>query len=324
MPTRRSKNQNLKGCYTYHEKQKDKQQMQYGDFERRLGKDSIKSFDMCSISLQHCEDPMVSPQGVVFDKETVLKYIIKQKKDLKMQRIEYKQYLQDLKDAETRKHRIKKQREITNFIKTTDALVVRSDPIDNPLRSVRGDKTPANSNFWVAGTVRDTNYATLTDGRGILKRTIDVEDGLLDGTGYGGEMRKIISKPDKHVRCPVTKEPLEFDKLLPVTFTRIQGKQEAQKASIAGSSTQGEPSKFVCAISGDPLTNATKLMVFKSGGQVITVESFDKAVKKTMICPFTQNKLTKDDYITLRRGGTGFSSANDLQRTEKSAAFMAS
>ena len=159
MPKRRSKNQNLKGCYTYHERQKDKEEMQYGNFERRLGKDSIKDFDMCAIGLTTCKDPVISEHGVVFDKEQVLKYIIEQKKDIKRQGEAYKAYIQDLKDAENRKDRIKKQKELMQFRKTTDSLVVKVDPLDNPLRSVRGERTPANNgNFWLAGTVRDTGY----------------------------------------------------------------------------------------------------------------------------------------------------------------------
>ena len=69
------------------------------------------------------------------------------------------------------------------------------------------------SNFWMAGTVRDTHFATLTDGKGVLKRKLEVGEGLLDGTGQGGKLRKVVEKPDKHVRCPITGNPLEFKEL---------------------------------------------------------------------------------------------------------------
>merc|ERR1711981_306934 len=135
-------------------------------------------------------------------------------------------YIKSLKDAEERKERIGKLKEIQQFIKTSDSLKIRADPIDNPLRSVRGDATPAvGSNFWVAGTVRDTHYASLTDGKGVLKRKLEVEDGLMDGTGQGGKMRKVIAKPDKHVRCPITGNPLEYKDLIPTLFKRIDGKK---------------------------------------------------------------------------------------------------
>merc|ERR1711881_665060 len=124
MPKRRSKNQNLKGCYTYHERLKDKQQMQYGNFERRLGKDSIKDFDMCCITLQHAKEPVVSKEGVLFDKESALKYIIKQKADNKAQKKLYDEYIISLKNEKDRKERITKMKEVQQFIKSSDSLKI--------------------------------------------------------------------------------------------------------------------------------------------------------------------------------------------------------
>ena len=135
MPTRRSKNQNLKGCYTYHERLKDKEQMQYGNFERRISKDSIKSFDMCCLTLQHAKFPMLTKDGILFDRESVLSYIIQQKQKNKRQKKLYEEYIKSLKVDTERDERIKKIREVNQFIKTSDALIMRSsDPIDNPLR----------------------------------------------------------------------------------------------------------------------------------------------------------------------------------------------
>jgi len=47
----------------------------------------------------------------------------------------------------------------------------------------------------------------------------------------------------------------------------------------------------------------------KPTGHVITSKSMD-VVKKDMIFPIGDVKLTDDDFIPLRRGGTGFASAN--------------
>lgn len=329
MPTRRSKNQNLKGCYTYWEKQKDKAQMSYGNFERRLAKDSIRDFDMCCLTLQPCQTPVATPEGVIYDRSSLLEYMVKQKEKNAIQKQEYKAYIQSKKDADERKDRIDKQKEINQFIKNTDSLVVKSDPLDNPLRSVRGDKTPAvaSNSFWVAGSVRDSvrgGFSSLTDGRGILKRKLELEDGRLDGTG-GFKMAKVVEKPSKHVFCPITGKPLEYSKLIRLQFKKIDEKQKGpnNKSNIVGTEPERE-ARYVCAISGDPLTNATKLVVFKTTGDVCSEDAYKKAVQKSMICPFTMKKLEKDDILELRRAGTGFASVNDLQKTEKSAAFMAS
>merc|ERR1711981_638585 len=204
-------------------------------------------------------------------------------------------YIKSLKDAEERKKRIDKIKEVNTFIKTSDSLCLRSDPIDNPLRSVRGDATPSvGSNFWVAGTVRDTHYASLTDGKGVLKRKLEVDDYLMDGTGQGGKMRKVISKPDKRVRCPITGNALEYKDLIPVKFKRIDGgsndkAKPSHKSSIAGQANQESKSRYCCAISGDPLPNSMKLVIIISPGcddaSVCSEAAYLTSVKPTMICP---------------------------------------
>ena len=86
-------------------------------------------------------------------------------------------------------------------------------------RSVRSAETPKiSSNFWMAGTVRADHsarmgYASLTDGKGVLKRQLENGDGTVSGTGQGGALKMVIEKPDKFVKCPITGKQLEFSQL---------------------------------------------------------------------------------------------------------------
>jgi len=52
--TRHAKNATAASVYTYHERRKDASVSGYGTLHERLGKDSMKSFDCCSLSLQPC------------------------------------------------------------------------------------------------------------------------------------------------------------------------------------------------------------------------------------------------------------------------------
>lgn len=80
---RHGRNQNCSAVFSYHEREKYKKQSGYGSINERLGADAIKEFDACSITMQTCREPLVSPDGHVFDKESILEYILKQKKELK-------------------------------------------------------------------------------------------------------------------------------------------------------------------------------------------------------------------------------------------------
>jgi len=58
--TRHAKNCTAGAVYTYHEKKKDAQASGYGTQSQRVGKDSVKDFDCCSLTLQPCREPLVS------------------------------------------------------------------------------------------------------------------------------------------------------------------------------------------------------------------------------------------------------------------------
>lgn len=58
--TRHARNCTAGAVYTYHEKKRDAAESGYGTEHRRIGKDSVKSFDCCSLTLQPCRNPVVT------------------------------------------------------------------------------------------------------------------------------------------------------------------------------------------------------------------------------------------------------------------------
>ncbi len=58
--TRHARNSTAGAVYTYHEKKKDSSHSGYGTDRTRLGKDSVRSFDCCCLSLQPCRNPVVT------------------------------------------------------------------------------------------------------------------------------------------------------------------------------------------------------------------------------------------------------------------------
>ena len=124
--TRHGRNATNSAVYTYHERKKDANASGYGSDKCRLGKDSLKGkkvikyyspssyqilrynnsdnyslilhnlgYDCCSLTLQPCRTPLVSPAGWLFDKEALLKYIIEKKQE----------YARKLKEYERQKDR---------------------------------------------------------------------------------------------------------------------------------------------------------------------------------------------------------------------------
>lgn len=58
--TRHARNCTAGAVYTYHEKKKDARSSGYGTESQRIGKDSVKDFDCCCLTLQPCKDPVVT------------------------------------------------------------------------------------------------------------------------------------------------------------------------------------------------------------------------------------------------------------------------
>merc|ERR1711976_234179 len=317
MPRRRTKNQNLQGICRQAERQKVKEEMQYGSFERRIGKECICDFDQCAMSMKHTTEPVLSKDGIIFDKKSILEYILKRKKMMKQQKKAYEAYLLELAEDKEREKEVERIKVLHDFIKTTDGVKIRKVDIslDTPSNSIRGGTpTPSLSKYAVWDTPAD-GKTKLTDGKGCLKRKLVVDHGLLDGTGHFKAPKQPVEKPDKYVKCPITGNRLEYKELMEIKFRPID--PDAARAPVRHeSSTMGgvwveAPPKWCCAISGDPLTNNMQLLVLKTPGEkdamVISESSYNNTVKPSMICPFTNKKITDDCIFKIRRSGTGFS-----------------
>ena len=77
--TRHGKNSTASAVYSYHERQKDTKSSGYGSKSVRLGKDSVKDFDCCCLTLQPCRDPVITRDGYLYDREAILECMLHQK-----------------------------------------------------------------------------------------------------------------------------------------------------------------------------------------------------------------------------------------------------
>ena len=283
--TRHGRNATNSAVYTYHERAKDAKAAGYGTERCRLNKDSLNNWDCCSLTLQPCRNPLVSPQGFLFDKEALLKYIIEKKQEYARKMKEYeRQKDRDIKDL----HEIadaEKQSNREKFEKSEQSIL----PSGGPTSSSSAKATLPS--FWVPSM---TPQASKTK----------------------------IEKPDKTVYCPMSGKPLKFKDMIEVKFKLLDDEGEEEKASstvyVAGK-PQGEPKKkslvakeerYKCAVTQDILNNGTPVAVLRPTGDVVTVECVEKIIKKDMLHPLTGAKLVEKDIIYLQRGGTGYAATN--------------
>ena len=152
--TRHAKNCTAGTVYSYHERKKDTQKSGYGSKAVRLSKDSVKSFDCCSLTLQPCREPVVTPDGFLYDREAILECLLHQKTEAarKMKAFEKQKKKQEA--EELGKIEEKERSKVESFVnmekrlttKTTSAFTVTKEKSAAGPSSVVDDQTPSTSN----------------------------------------------------------------------------------------------------------------------------------------------------------------------------------
>uniref|UniRef100_A0A8C4N5W2 Nitric oxide synthase-interacting protein n=1 Tax=Eptatretus burgeri TaxID=7764 RepID=A0A8C4N5W2_EPTBU len=291
--TRHGRNCTAGAVYTYYEKKKDTTTSGYGTQRARLGKDSLKDFDCCCLSLQPCKDPVVTPDGYLFDKEAILECMVQQKCEIARQTKAYEKQKKEKASELKELAKAEQESKIMSFLERENSIV--SKPLNtffsknNAAGSSQGkeeSKLKDLPSFWVPSL---TPAAKATE----------------------------LKKPDKTVYCPMSGKPLRMKDLIPLHFTPINDRDN--KTALITKSQ-----RYVCAVTNDVLANSVPSAILRPSGSVVTVECIEKIIRKDMVDPISGEKLTEKDIILLQRGGTGFVGAGvKLEAKESRPVMMA-
>ncbi|KAM4717748.1 nitric oxide synthase-interacting protein isoform 2-T2 [Anableps anableps] len=292
--TRHGKNCTAGAVYTYHEKRKDTAASGYGTQSVRLGKDAIKDFDCCCLSLQPCQDPVVTPDGYLYEKQAILEYILHQKTETAKKMKAYEKQKQALKSTNQLESKSEERQKVERF-KTSENSIV-SKPI-NPFTSGQKKESEASSTGEASSACPASTSSQSLPSFWIPSLTPEAKPTLL-------------KKPSKAVLCPMSGRPIKMNDLIPVKFTPLD-------PSLDRVALLNRQERYVCAVTRDALGNSVPCAVLRPSGTVVTQECVEKLIKKDMTDPVSGDKLTEKDIIPLQRGGTGFAGSGvDLRAKE--------
>uniref|UniRef100_A0AAR2KGJ1 Nitric oxide synthase-interacting protein n=1 Tax=Pygocentrus nattereri TaxID=42514 RepID=A0AAR2KGJ1_PYGNA len=270
--TRHGKNCTAGAVYTYHEKKKDTAASGYGTQRVRLGKDAVKDFDCCCLSLQPCKDPVVTKDGYLYEREAILEYILHQKTEIAKKMKAFEKQKQALK-SEGQLESCSEEREKVEKFKKREGSIV-SKPI-NPFISGHS-KEMASPN----GTSVSSSSSSLPS-FWIPSLTPEAKPTLL-------------KKPSKTVKCPMSGQSLKMSDLITVRFTPLD-------ASLDRVALLTRQDRYVCGVTKDTLGNSVPCAVLRPSGSVVTLECVEKLIRKDMIDPVSGDKLKENDIIVLQR-----------------------
>ncbi|XP_011556643.3 nitric oxide synthase-interacting protein homolog [Plutella xylostella] len=273
--TRHARNCTAGAVYTYHEKKKDAAASGYGTQAERVGKDSVKSFDCCSLTLQPCRNPVVTKEGYLFDKEAILEYIIAKKAEYTRK---LKLYEKQLKKEESEKAELAAAEKEANLIKFMNrekniSSVQNKTSTSTPSTSTSSSQGKQVPSFWIPSQLPDAKITKL-------------------------------EKPDPVVYCPISGRPLKMKDLIEVKWTLVKDPDD-KKSLIA------KENRYMCPVTHDILSNAVPCAIIRTTGDIVTMECVENLIKKDWLHPLTGDKLKEKDIIPLQRGGTGYALTNE-------------
>ncbi|XP_061568886.1 nitric oxide synthase-interacting protein [Cololabis saira] len=296
--TRHGKNCTAGAVYTYHEKKKDTAASGYGTQSIRLGKDAIKDFDCCCLSLQPCKNPVVTPDGYLYEKQAILEYILHQKTEIAKKMKAYEKQKQAQKSSNQLESKSEERQKVARF-KSSESSIV-SKPI-NPFTSGQNkDGEPARPQS--ASAEPSTSGSAATSSQSLPSFWIPMLTPEAKPT--------LVKKPSKTVLCPMSGRPIKMNELIPVRFTPLD-------PSLERVALLNRQERYVCAVTRDVLGNSVPCALLRPSGCVVTQECVEKLIRMDMLDPVSGDKLTDRDIILLQRGGTGFAGSGvDLRAKE--------
>ncbi|KAM8708286.1 hypothetical protein ACLKA7_015283 [Drosophila subpalustris] len=301
--TRHARNCTAGAVYTYNEKKRDAAESGYGTNAKRLGKDSVKSFDCCSLTLQPCRIPVVTKDGYLFDKEAILQYIVTKKTEYSRKLKEYERLRRIEENELAAEANNKQQARMEQFV---NAEKPTTTPAHRPTATIVRP-TPSTSAAAAAAAASSSVSSISNMVNGHEKKLPSFW--LPSECPNAGAAK--AKKPDPTIYCPVSQQPLRVKDLIDVKFTLL--KDGDNKRSLIA-----KEARYMCPITHDVLSNAVPCAVLRPTGDVVTLECVEKLIRKDMIHPLTDRKLKDKDIIILQRGGTGYAITNDnLQAKEK-------
>lgn len=233
--TRHARNCTAGAVYTYHEKKKDAAASGYGTQNERVGKDSVKSFDCCSLTLQPCRNPVMTKDGYLFDKEAILEYVITKKNEYTRL---LKKYEKQLKKDDAEKAELAAAEKEANLIKFM-----------NREKNIASSSVASLSSTSSAPST-STSISNLANGKDKQLPSFWIPSQLPDA-----KISK-INKPDPIVYCPISGKPLKMKDLIEIKWALVNDRDD-KKSLIA------KENRYMCPVTHDILSNSVPCAVIR-------------------------------------------------------------
>mmetsp|Transcript_2148 Transcript_2148/g.2577 ORF Transcript_2148/g.2577 Transcript_2148/m.2577 type:complete len:293 (-) Transcript_2148:4211-5089(-) len=282
MPRRKSKQPRGNMPLTYGEKAKLLRA--YGTNSVRLGTDSQIKFGDCCLSLTKAEDPVITPSGHIYSRESIVSYLLTKTQELRQAKLKY--------DAQISADCLKKsQEEKKECVKAAQIFLLKDQG------STHLSKEDHSSTFVKSLKRKIDTESKPTGKEKLQKSSYWLSEAQPQYTVESHEEVIRMNPPPERPSSPMSGEPLRLKNLIPIKLQRDE-------------SNTLDP-KCLCAVSNKAITTQS-VIVIKKTGIVILKDVYDKIVKPSMVCPITGKKIKEKDVVNLNKCATGFAASGEV------------
>lgn len=286
--SRHSKHSNDRSFYTYKER---KDAGFAGTRKDILGSDAFLPFGFCALSIKPPKNPVATPEGFIYDRESILEALLHQKVELQAQHKKFEEQERRKARKEDTERQAAALKEVEDFQKAEQGLLSEDTRHKRALEGPKGDDDRPEKRLR-QGELLVIDKSKQREKSFWAKETTP--------TAPPSELKKV----DLTTRCPMSGKKLRIKDLVPVKFEVTD-----QKLLESG----GGRGVYCCAVSKHPIVHQQAVLL-KPSGQVVLESVLKDCVLKEMKCPVTGMKLNgKEDILKLQSGGTGFCAHNDVE-----------
>jgi len=324
--SRHAKNNTASAVFTHYERSK----LKYGTQKQRLGRDSVKHFDACSLCLQPVVNPLCCLKGHLFCKVCIYESLLSQKKEIKKQKKLYDSQEQQLKEQQLLEKEKRREAELAAFDKSESGILPETHQIFKPLPADHEHKHSTITATTVATTTTPVSLVPYENDEQSIVVRVEQTQQEVKPVAQAKEGEEVFSKklnafwvpsltpsaaptllvkPSSETRCIEGNHPLKLKQLIPVNFSPLANIESTDPNHVLNE-------RYCCPVCRKTLTDSPKAVVLKTCGHVHCLGCSQK-FKSEKICTVCDTPYKETDVIRLQSGGTGFSGHDDNLEAKK-------